>query len=96
MSALNMTPARIAILRAVADPNIEVYATITVHSWAAADVWMREPGEMKQKVTGKVKPLVSAGLVKVAPVGTRYHQPRPYTLTEAGEKILADLDAKEQ
>jgi len=96
MTDLKMTPARIALLHAVADPGTEVNASAgRGGSWSTAEVWMRAPGELRRKVTKRVDELEIVGLVKLAPVGVRYHQPRDYSLTEAGSKVLADLDAKE-
>lgn len=97
MADLKMTPARLALLRAVDDPNTEVYASTGLGgSWSTADVWIRVPGEVRRKATKRVDELEVAGLVKLAPTGVRYHQPRDYSLTEAGAKVLADLNAKEQ
>jgi DNA-binding transcriptional ArsR family regulator len=93
MPALKMTPTRLALLRAVADPTIDVSAAISGlrGSWSTADVWLKAPGEVHRKVTKKVDELEVAGLVKRASAGVRYHQPRRYSLTEAGAKVLAEL-----
>jgi hypothetical protein len=90
---LKMTPTRIALLRAVADPGVEVAAKIRRgNSWSTADVFLREPGSGERKVTAEVSKLEAAGLVRLGPSGVRYFTPRDYSLTEAGEKVLADHD----
>ncbi len=92
MADLKMTPARILLLRAVADPKTEVYASVGLGgSWSTADVWLNPPYEVRRKVTQRVDELEVAGLVQRAPAGTRYYQPRHYSLTADGEAILAGL-----
>ena len=92
-----MTITRIVLLRAVADPRTEVYAAIprVRGTWDTAEAWLREPGGMAWKVTGRIRPSVEAGLVTLAPVGARYHERRPYMLTPAGKKALTELASKE-
>lgn len=94
MTALNITADRAELLRAIADRDIEVYAAIAAlrGSWSTADVWIRHDGS-ERKVTAKIRKLETAGLVKRGQPGVRYHEPRHYTLTEAGEKALAEYDA---
>jgi predicted MarR family transcription regulator len=95
MTTLTITDTRAELLRAIADPNIEVYAAIAAlrGSWSTADVWIRRGGSLEQKVTGKIRKLETAGLVKRGQPGARYHEPRHYTLTDAGRKALAEYDA---
>ncbi len=96
MPTLTITATRANILRAVADPEVEVYAAIAAlrGSWSTADVWISPQGRREQKVTGKIRPLEDAGLVKRGLPGARYHSPRYYTLTSDGEKALAAYDAR--
>jgi hypothetical protein len=94
---LRMTPTRAALLRAVADPDIEVFAVFggLRGSWSTADVWIREPGRALRKVTALAGWLEAVGMVRRGPVRNRYHAPRHYTLTDNGRAALAALDAKE-
>jgi hypothetical protein len=95
MPDLKMTPARIALLRAVADPKTEVYAALGSNlrvTWADADVYVKPEFRAAKKVTKRAEELEAAKLIKRAPAGVRYHQPRHYSLTEAGAKVLAELD----
>jgi hypothetical protein len=92
---LTITAARADILRAIADPTIEVYASlgsIFNASWLSADVWVKYPDGTRRKVTKTVGDMDEAGLVERAPGSSR--APRPYTLTPDGEKALADYDAQ--
>lgn len=94
MTALTITADRAELLRAVDNPDIEVYAAIAAlrGSWSTADVWIRHDGS-ERKVTAKIGKLETAGLVKRGQPGARYHAPRHYTLTDAGRKALAEYDA---
>lgn len=90
MTALKATPARIALMRAIAAPDIEVSASARMGgSWSTAEVWLKAPYESWRRVTKQVERLELAGLVKRGPVGVRYHEPRPYALTDAGREWLA-------
>lgn len=90
MTAVKPTPARIALMRAVDNPDVEVYASARLGgSWSTAEVWLKEPYTMARKVTKQVGTLEAAGLVVRARPGVRYHQPRPYSLTDAGRVWLA-------
>lgn len=99
MNNLTITTRRADILRAIADPNIEVYASLgdfrNTH-WPSADVWLKTPDGMTWKVTKVVADLEAAGLVTREAQHARFRQPRHYTLTKAGEKALADYDENGQ
>lgn len=103
-----ITDTRAELLRAIANPDVEVYASlgsIFNTSWADANVWVKRPDDTLRKVTKVVGDLEKAGLVERAPEhaaapdapwGARNaarRLPRHYTLTDAGRKALAEYDA---
>jgi hypothetical protein len=94
VAELRMTPARVALLRAVADPNVEVSATVGLGgTWSTADVYLRRWGQYERKVTAAVALLEAAGLIVRGGVGEHFYAARPYSLTPDGEKALARIDA---
>lgn len=96
MPDLTITAARANILRAIADPNTEVYASIPAlrGSWSTAQVWLAPAEGREKQITNAIRPLEAASLVKRGPGGARYHAPRHYTLTDDGRQALTDYDAK--
>lgn len=93
MTDLKVTDARIALLRDVANSDVEVYASARLGgAWSTADVYLKRPYEVERKVTKQVEVLEQARLVERRPCGVRYHAPRPYTLTDAGREWLASAE----
>ncbi|MEV2239569.1 hypothetical protein [Micromonospora sp. NPDC049891] len=96
MTHLNITTRRANILNAINNPNTDVYAclgSIKNTHWPSADIWLKDETGMTWKVNAVVTELEAAGLVKRAPQGARFREPRHYTLTDAGR---AALDAYNQ
>ncbi len=107
MNNPTITKTRADVLRAIADPNIEVYASLGSSfntSWLDADVWVKNADGTRRKVTKTAADLEQAGLVERAPIrrsdpdapygrrNSAYRYPRDYTITEAGRQALAAYD----
>ena len=88
MSTLALTEARRAVLQAVAVGEVKHH-----QSWGHnpnEDVWRPATG-VRKKVNGAVAWLKQAGLVALGrPEHASLYAPRPWQLTEAGEKWLAE------
>lgn len=103
MTDLKLTPARIALLRAISDPAALVYAHMAYvkavdadeTEWASAAVWLRVPGNDPRIATPQAVALRDAGLIALALYDRKANR-RALVLTEAGEQVLADHDAKER
>lgn len=88
MTTLAITSARAELLRAIADCKV------------TEDWFTDEPGEIRHRdagrdtrVTGRVRVMKAAGLCETDPADEDFHV-RGIKLTSAGEKALADYDAK--
>lgn len=107
MTGIRITPTRATILRAIANPNTDVYAalgSVFNTSWTDADVWAKNPDGTRRKVTKTVGELEAAGLVERAPEHTAApdapwgarnaarRRPRHYTLTPDGAAVMAELN----
>lgn len=86
---LRITPARKELLQAIADGQVwdRYYAT---KGWGA--FWDRGPGGVNGRrfshPTVAVSWLYNNGLVIPGPKGIRWHQDRPWEITEAGRALL--------
>jgi DNA-binding MarR family transcriptional regulator len=91
---LKLTPTRLALLRAVADPNTDVYAEPASirGGWSNAVVRVKEAGVPVRTVTKVAAELEQAGLIERAKPGVRYFGRRRYSLTDAGRAELAKHD----
>lgn len=88
MPNLKLTPARLDVLKGVAAGEVSQH-----RSWGHdpdEDVWRPATGGRK-KVNGAVAWLKDADLIALGPaVGPSMYAAKPWQLTEAGEKYLAE------
>lgn len=96
MTTLRMTPARLALLRAVADPNVTVFQFLDTDLGRLRSVWI-QPDFTERMVTRPADDLVKAGLVEVGDLS--YVSPRVaarrYGVSEEGRRVLAEPDTRE-
>ena len=95
MADINLTQGRIALLRGIQAGQVEHRRLWDVKK-PDYDVWHWMVGAQRKVTTGVAK-LAAAKLVKKGPAtGPSMYASQPWQLTEAGEKVLAELDAKER
>ena len=93
MDDLRMTPNRVALLRAVADPAVTVYLCRNFDTGKPMSVW-RQPDSSERLVTKRAAELDDAGLIKAGPAsGPSWYARKNWEITDAGRATLAALDA---
>lgn len=96
MADLKMTPARLAVLRAIADGQVVHVKPLDIKK-PAYDEWEWIPGA-KRKVTKDVALLREARLIRPRPAEVRavvaFRQ--RWEITDAGRAVLASLNDTEQ
>lgn len=89
---LRITPARKELLQAVADGAVKDQYSVGAGwntDWDRGPGWDSRPGSRRfVAVSGKMHQLYEAGLVRRGTIGARYHDPRTWTITEAGRAAL--------
>lgn len=93
MADLRMTPARVALLSAVAAPDVTVYLCRNFDTGKPMSVW-RQPDSSERLVTKRAAELNDAGLIKAGPAsGPSWYARKNWEITDHGRRVLAALDA---
>jgi len=90
MPDVNLTPARVAVLRAVADPTVRVYRSRDLGTFEAVSTW--DQYNRAKKVTAICDWLEKHGLIRTGPPSSpSLYARRSWEITEAGAETLAAL-----
>ena len=89
MADLRPTPARLALLQAVAEGGVTEHYGIWQSDTSA--VWAHGPaGTRRRTVTARADDLYRAGLIRLGDkIHAGYRSPRLFEITEAGYAVLA-------
>lgn len=92
MTDLKPTAARLALLRAIADPGVTVYTCREFASGKPMSVW-NLPDHSERLVTKRCADLAAAKLIEKGKAsGPSWYARRPWEITEAGRAWLAEHD----
>lgn len=90
MVDLKPTAARLALLRAITDPDVKVYSFREFSTDKPMSVW-HLPDHSERVVTVRVAEMETAKLIeKGAASGPSWYARRPWEITEAGRAWLAE------
>jgi hypothetical protein len=90
--ALRVTPARLALLRAAAEPNGRVYRCRDYHTKEMV-AYLERAGEGELLVTTRVEEQVTAGWLCEGPLtGPSFSEQRAMLVTDAGRDVLATAE----
>lgn len=90
---LKVTPARLALLRAAAEPRSRVYRCVDYDTKEVV-AYLQRPGEGELLVTKRVEEQATAGWLCEGPVtGPSWYARRPMLVTDTGRDILAQAES---
>lgn len=89
---LHPTPTRLALLRDIADPDVQVYRCRRFSSDKLESA-VKRPYELERKVTAQTDEMERAGWIRLGHADhPSMYAPRAWELTDLGRQVLAAAD----